>query len=497
MTCKKNTYRIPTCLLLFIAVFSFLLAASAETARNITDRCEFEVSAGKKRYLTDHNVNSYWGPWGVDSYMRVTLPAGESAGMLTLDWFEDPEDYVLAEYDADGSLLNERTQADVFCCLKCAYPLDPATREILLTIKSEGQKISAANVYSAGEMPPEVEIWEPPYDKTDMMVVSTHQDDELLFLGGTIPYYDQVRGARVTVVYMADCSRLRRDEALNALWVMGMRHYPVFFNLEDKKLRDFDATVALWGGARHVVELLTEQIRRCKPEVIVTQDLDGEYGHNQHKVTARAMLKAIEAAADPAYFKDSAEKYGTWQVKKLYHHLYKENQIQMDWKTPQAALGGISPLDMARRGFDQHPSQHKRWHMEEGGPYDNSLFGLAFTTVGLDVVGGDMLENIPPEALSQSKETEAQPTEAPTEAPTPVPTPAPTPEPTPFIEAVETESTPAPTPAPYVETTPVQEHRGSRGGFWIALVLTAALAGAGAFAFARLAAPRRRRRRFR
>ena len=53
-----------------------------------------------------------------------------------------------------------------------------------------------------------------------------------------------------------------------------------------------------------------ERIRRFRPEVILTHDLNGEYGHNQHKVTARTMQAAIEAAADPTRYPASAQLYG-------------------------------------------------------------------------------------------------------------------------------------------------------------------------------------------
>ena len=37
--------------------------------------------------------------------------------------------------------------------------------------------------------------------------------------------------------------------------------------------------------------------------------------------------------------------------------------------------------------------------MEDGGQYDNALFGLFFTTVGEDVSKDDLMENIPLECL--------------------------------------------------------------------------------------------------
>ena len=82
-------------------------------------------------------------------------------------------------------------------------------------------------------------------------------------------------------------------------------------------------------------------------------------------------------------------------MKKLYLHLYGENQLHMDWRTPLESLGGLSPLEVARRGYAMHKSQQKYYQVEDGGKYDNALFGLYSTTVGPDTPGrNDFFENV-------------------------------------------------------------------------------------------------------
>ena len=159
-----------------------------------------------------------------------------------------------------------------------------------------------------------------------------------------------------------------------------------------------EAGVSLWGGKDNILSLVVERIRRYKPEVIVTQDLDGEYGHNQHKITARCAKYAIDAAADPAQYPESAQKYGAWQVKKLYHHLYKENALEMNWEIPLDSLGGKTALQVAKLGMKEHSSQTDAFVVKSHGTYDNAKFGLYFTTVGEDVAKDDFLEHIDPDA---------------------------------------------------------------------------------------------------
>ena len=99
---------------------------------------------------------------------------------------------------------------------------------------------------------------------------------------------------------------------------------------------------------------------------------------------------------DESYDPASVKEYGAWEVKKVYLHLYSENQIKMDWDQPFSPDSPISPIFLAKEAFDKHRSQQGYFTMEEFGTvYDNRLFGLYFSTVGPDVLKNDFFENIP------------------------------------------------------------------------------------------------------
>ena len=439
------------------------LAEDAGKGADITKKCAFKVSEGNKDKFLDGKAGTLWSPKHKDAWIGIKLPKDTRAGWLRVEWMFDPTAYELTEYDDAVSPLRTRTQADMWPNIYSMYELLPETRVIQLKLTAKDQSICRVGVYSAGELPADAQLWNPPVDKADLMVLSTHQDDELVFMGGTIPYYAVALQKPTVIVYMTNCARYRRAEALNALWKMGVRDYPDFINLKDEKVGSIEAGIKLWGGKDKVLSLVVERIRRYKPEVIVAQDLNGEYGHNQHKITARCAKYAIDAAADPSQYPESAQKYGTWQVKKLYHHLYKENTLEMDWETPMEALGGKTPLEVAKIGMKEHSSQTGAYAVKSHGTYDNSKFGLYFTTVGEDVAKNDFLENIDPDAsakyleahpeaadlvmkarLLARGETAPDPTEVPTpeptEEPTPEPTEAPTPEPAVAAEAEDAEA---------------------------------------------------------
>ncbi|MBR0367270.1 MAG: PIG-L family deacetylase [Clostridia bacterium] len=459
---------------------------TAVRAEDITKKCKIRVSEGDRGRLTDGKVSSCWRYGGAGAWIGARIPDDVAAGAIRIEWMFDPEGFELIEYDADQKELRRRTQADTFPNICTMFTLRPDAKIVQLKMTAGGQQVGRITLYSEGILPGDVQTWLPPVEKADLMAVSTHQDDEVLFLGGTIPYSDVVCGRPTVTVYMANCGRERRREALECLWEMGSRHYPEFVNLKDEKVESIKAGVKLWGGKDNILKEMVERIRRYKPEVIVAQDLNGEYGHNQHKIVARAMKYAVEAAADPARYPDSYDQYGAWQVKKLYIHLLKENQIRMDWTAPRAECGGLSLLQVAKNGMAKHASQTAYFSVKDSSKYDNALFGLQVSTVGEDTAKDDFFENIPEDA------SEAYLATAPTPTPRPSPTPESTPEPTKAADDAgmiegDTDHTEdgedAPSPAgaavESAPTAPAQQSSERGGGLVGVLLIIAGLAVAG------------------
>ncbi len=270
-------------------------------------------------------------------------------------------------------------------------------------------------------------------------MISAHCDDELLYFGGTIPTYAGEKGLVVQVAYMANEERLRMDEAMNGLWLCKVRNAPVLVGMKDAYTETLEAAEKRWGRDETVAAIVS-LIRRFKPEVIVTHDLEGEYGHGAHRITASCTLEAVSAAADGTLYPESAQEYGAWQTKKLYLHLFDTGAITMDWRVPLDAFDGLTALDVANLAYDCHVSQQEfHQNVYDTGDFSSAEYGLAYTQVGQDVAGGDFFENIPLDALSNY----VAPTPSPTPEPTPTPTVAPTPSPTASPEvAAETPAAP-------------------------------------------------------
>lgn len=265
----------------------------------------------------------------------------------------------------------------------------------------QGARLCDVYAFTDGQFPSWVQLWEPPCEKADLLVMPTHADDEYLWFGGTIPYYAGELGYDVQVVYLTNHynDTRRCHEQLNSLWLMGVRHYPVIGDFVDtlETLNSMSETYRCFGGHKNVLAFQVEVLRRFSPKVIVAQDASGEYGHPAHKVNVVTMREALELIQDPTAFPESAEKYGTCQVQKCYLHLWNENKITVNWgDMPLKRFDGETALSMAEKGFECNISQLRYiFRVQDNGRFDCRQFGLVYSNVGNDTDGNsDFFENV-------------------------------------------------------------------------------------------------------
>ena len=370
----------------------FYVVGDNEEIADMTRECEIEVSCGSAFRLDDDDYLTVWKPNGAGETVTIDIPEDKNAELLAVEWNRAPEAFDVILMDNTGGIVaryRERNEGEMF---NFSYKLTSQTRKVVIETAEGDAGICRVRVFEEGKVSPAVQRWEPATDKVDLMVVSTHQDDEMLFFGGTIPYYI-AQDKSVLVVYMADCGRPRYQEALEGLWSCGMKLHPIFVGYEDGVTSDYQVALQRWGKEK-TEHRLVELIRTYQPDVIVTHDVNGEYGHNQHKITCAAVQEAVQLAKDPQkYSEDGME---AWEVKKLYIHLYAENALFMDvYDQPLSEFEGKTATQVATIGYDKHASQHHYFTMEKHGVlYDNRKYGLAYSAVGEDVIKKDLFENI-------------------------------------------------------------------------------------------------------
>ena len=359
------------------------------TDNTVAQKLTAEASHGDG-YFTDSNY--YTARKLKEDTPNTVTPEEGTIGSLYVVWNRSPERWWLTAGETER-LCGEYGFLHEYILLD--EPVDSVTLHV-----PAGSELCDIYALSPGAAPDWVQIWEPSWDKADLLAIPTHADDEVVFFGGLLPYYAVERGLKVQVVYMTDHYSLephRNHELLACMWNMGLRNYPVVGPFKDRLPKFASVAEAKqFLGWDKVKEFQVELLRRFQPSVVVTHDLEGEYGHPAHIVTATAMTEAVELAKDAANYPASAEKYGTWDTPKLYIHLYGEHETSMDWNKPMEAFGGLTGYEVAELGWEGHASQRKTSFQiyKDEDLYAGNLFGLYRTNVGQDEIGGDLFENI-------------------------------------------------------------------------------------------------------
>ncbi|MBE5802922.1 MAG: hypothetical protein E7316_00240 [Clostridiales bacterium] len=410
----------------FILSLLVLLAAAtamAAEAMDITAECSLKASYNQRsqKLIQDKKYTTYWEsgksktPW-----LSVTAPAGMPIHGLYICFGTMPETWEIQVHDGNDWMPYQQGDTRFLHSYVGIPEGAEKVRIIASSDKKIALKINEIYILSEGDVPSWVQRWEPTHEKADILFVSTHPDDELIFFGGAIPTYAAEQQRKVVVAYFTSSNIARSSELLNGLWHMGVRNYPVIGDFKDAYAKSLSAAYKGAGGREKVMEWMTGLYRQFQPEVVVTQDKDGEYGHFQHKMVAEAAQLCVEYAAAEGQYMESFMEHGTWQVKKLYLHLWPENQITFDWDVPLVSMNGSTGLELAIEAYDLHKTQASSGMSvtKTGSEYDNRVFGLAYTAVGEDVRKDDFLENI---YDSVGSFTEVEPTAAPTPAPTPMP----------------------------------------------------------------------------
>ena len=419
-------------------------AEEAETeGEDITRRCTFSKNRSETNALYTHDgKNATYNTYDLEDILQVRTQGSRTMGSLFLRLGADQAKMTLRQYDGqDALLLCSDLTAESLC-----FPvlLAEGCQRLELTAREEAFSICELTVYGPGRLPDSCPQPEPPVTRTDLLIVTTHPDDEWIFLGAVYPIYAGERGYTATFAYVTTPNIGRIHEAISSVWSAGMKTLPYFLGFPDIHGSQPASKKAAFK-AEEVTLSLVRLYRKIKPLVVVTQDLNGEYGHWQHVVSAHSVLEAATLAQDPEYDPESAEEWGLWTVKKVYHHLGEDGRIMLDIDAPLSAYEGMTAFEVAQRAFGEHKSQHQYTHRPTKNTenfYDMRRFGLTFTSVGPDT-GSDMFEHIEENELAEVI-LNATPTPEPTPEPTPTaePTPGPTPSPT-----------MTPSPAPTAEPT--------------------------------------------
>lgn len=423
MTKKNRAIALLLSLAILFALIPFPAAYAAENtaARDIsgadviTDHQGFYTST----YLFDGDKYTMFNA-GVNAYL--TLEHEEGIGSVYFIFGMEPGLYTVTNNDTgesrscgEGNFLHD------FVDMTALFGAAP--RSVTLSFGDEQLYVNEVKVYTPGQVPDTVQKWNVPAENgMDLLLFSTHGDDEQLFFAGILPYYAKEMDYEVLVVYLTDhrnLTKVRVHEMLDGLWAVGVQNYPVLGKCPDFFVKDKGAAYSIFlqngFGQEELTQFVVDNIRRYKPKVAVGHDPLGEYSHGQHMVYSEVLQNAVQQSMDPTVFPESAEKYGVWDVPKTYLHLYTENQIYMDWDQPLDSFDGMSAFEVSKKiGFPCHASQivDFDWYLRQGETaaeltkYSPCEYGLYRTTVGADAAKNDFFENVSTHAQDRQKAEE-------------------------------------------------------------------------------------------
>ncbi len=395
--------------------------AQEQTAEDISKQTSFTGTGYDSfAFLTDGKIETYRRSNG-----NVTLTLENETGIGALYLMFDLE---YGAYTIVDNVTGKTVTSGEFGFLHEYVQLPEATTSLTIKFENGKVRLSEIRVFSPGDAPETVQVWDKPLDSgADIVLFSTHGDDDQLFFAGLLPLYAGAKDARVQVVYLTDHRNLtnsRTHEMLNGLWAVGVKTYPVFGSFHDFRIDDMDGTYrefASQGASKEeLLGFVVEQLRRFKPLVAVGHDIKGEYGHGMHMVYTDCLIQALDISKDPEQYPELAAKYGIWDVPKTYLHLYEENPIELDYDQPLDAFNGMTAFEVSQKlGYPCHKSQQYTWFTgwingkgtkitkaTQIATYNPCKFGLYRSTVGDDLKKNDFLENVTTYAEQERLEQE-------------------------------------------------------------------------------------------
>src|SRR5258705_2035168 len=128
---------------------------------------------------------------------------------------------------------------------------------------------------------------------------------------------------------------IRARETMAAAEIQGSE--PHFLGLKDFGFsKSADEAFRVWGHDEALRRLVL-QIRKLRPDVIITNHSVTNNDHGHHQATARLELEAFDAAADAERLPEQIERsVTTWQVQRLFVRA-RGNQNQTD-NTPVVTI---------------------------------------------------------------------------------------------------------------------------------------------------------------
>lgn len=157
------------------------------------------------------------------------------------------------------------------------------------------------------------------------MAVFAHPDDEVFSTGGVFRRYHE-QGVRTALV----CATrgevgqisdpvLATPETLGQVREQELRESCRILGIDDLSFLDYRDGTVTQADEVEAVGRIVRQMRRLRPQVVVTFDAKGVYGHPDHMAVHHLTISAFHKAGDPTcYPEQRAEGLAPYAPQKLY-----------------------------------------------------------------------------------------------------------------------------------------------------------------------------------
>lgn len=206
-----------------------------------------------------------------------------------------------------------------------------------------------------------------------ILAVFAHPDDEVFGIGGTLATYAR-QGVQVVLVCATrgevgeiaegtsatpeNLGQVREEELRCAADVLGISDL-IFLDYRDSGMagtpENEDPRAFMNAPTEEVVESLVGIIRQVRPQVVITFDPQGAYGHPDHIAIHRHTCKAFEVAGNEQYLEDGWEP---WQPDRLFYQVILRSQIEK--MREQMIAAGVDPSEFEsfeEQGIDGWPDE--------------------------------------------------------------------------------------------------------------------------------------------
>ena len=177
-----------------------------------------------------------------------------------------------------------------------------------------------------------------------LVLTGAHPDDESFGIGGTLAHY---AAAGYNVYYVCgtrgevgeappemlknykSIGDLRSHEMACAAKALGLKDV-IYLGYRDSgmagSLENKHPKALAAAPTEQVAKQIVKILRKLKPEVVITSDPNGGYGHPDHIAIYTATILAFGACNDPQKYSEAGPPY---QPQKLYYHVFPHKLLKL------------------------------------------------------------------------------------------------------------------------------------------------------------------------